>query len=48
MVQTHDDRDPSGVQNGEDDIRLPADVADRRRRDVHDNEITNPVGRSTY
>ena len=44
-VEDVDDGDPRRVQDGEDDIGLPADVLDRRRRDLDDEEVADPVAR---
>lgn len=45
--QTYDDRHPSSVQHRKDDISPPADVANRRGSDVHDDEVADPVGGGT-
>jgi hypothetical protein len=42
-IEDEDDGDPDGVEDGEDDVGLPADVLDRGRRDLYDEEVTDPV-----
>ena len=43
---TYHDWNPSGIQNSKDDVSLPSNVADRRRGDVDDDEVADPVGSS--
>jgi hypothetical protein len=43
---THNDRYPNCVKHSEDDIRPPADIPDSRGRDVHDDEVADPIGGS--
>ena len=45
--QTYDDRHPSSVQHRKDDVSPPADVANRRGSDIHDDEVADPVGGGT-
>jgi hypothetical protein len=42
-VEDEDDGDPDGVENGEDDVCLPADVLDGRWRDLDNEEVADPV-----
>jgi hypothetical protein len=44
---THNDRYPNSVEHSEDNVRPPANIPNCRRRDVHNNEVADPVGCST-
>ena len=46
--RTYDDGHPGSVQDREDDISPPADVANSRGRNVNDDEIANPIRGSRY
>lgn len=46
--RTHDDGHPGSVQDREDDICPPANVADGGGSNVNDDEIANPIRGSRY
>ena len=36
------ERDEHGIEDGEDDVRLPSNVVDGRRRELHHGEVDDP------
>lgn len=47
-IEDVDDGDPDGVEDGEDDVGLPANVLDGGRGDLDDEEVADPVASGGY